>query len=91
MITKQRHSDMYCLIVISAGSLSLLKQLLAQMFSTLAHPFNCSLVKEHLPSTLCPISSRVYLDQCPPWSELHVEFERGFSCHSFVFTGTSLL
>ena len=58
MITKQRHSYMYCLIVISVGSLSLLKQLFAQMFSTLARPSNCSLVKEYPPSTLCPISSR---------------------------------
>ena len=61
VITKQRqdkHSDMYCLIVISAGCLPLLKQLLAQMFSTLARPSNCSLVKEHPPYTFCPISRR---------------------------------
>ena len=37
---QDKHSDMYCLIVISAGCLSLLKQLLAQMFSTLARPSN---------------------------------------------------
>ena len=49
---------MYCLIVISVGSLSLLKQLLAQMFSTLARPTNCTLVKEYPRSTICPISSR---------------------------------
>ena len=85
MITKQSHSYMYCLIVISAGSLSLLKQLLAQMFSTLARPSNCSLVKEHPPSTLCPISSRVYLDQCPPWSEFLVEFENHSLCTMHIW------
>ena len=56
---------MYCLIVISAGSLSLLKQLLTQMFSTLARPSNCSLVKEYPPSTLCPISSQRLLESVP--------------------------
>ena len=64
MITKRRHSYMYCLIVISVGSLSLLKQWLAQMFSTLARPSNCSLVKEHPPSTF-PVEGQRLLELVP--------------------------